>query len=62
MGEEIRQSWKESLIVLILKPDKNPINMEAYRPISLINQDAKIFTAIMAKRLNNFMGSYIEKD
>ena len=39
-GEEIPLSWRESLIVLILKPDKNPINMEAYRLISLINQDA----------------------
>ena len=61
-GEEIPLSWRESLIVLILKPDKNPANMDAYRPISLINQDAKIFTAIMAKRLNSFMWKYIEKD
>ena len=36
--------------------------MEAYRPISLINQDAKIFKARMAKRLNGFMWKYIEKD
>ena len=36
--------------------------MDAYRPISLINQDAKVFMAIMAKRLNSFMRKYFEKD
>lgn len=50
------------MIVLILKPDKNLMDMGSYRPVSLINQDAKIFTAIMTKRLNKFVGKYIERD
>lgn len=36
--------------------------MESWRPISLINEDAKIFTVNLANRLNSFIGKYIGKD
>ena len=50
------------MIVLILKPNKDPMNMDSYKSISLINQDAKIFIAIFAKRQNGFVDKYIGKD
>uniref|UniRef100_A0A803SUI6 Reverse transcriptase domain-containing protein n=1 Tax=Anolis carolinensis TaxID=28377 RepID=A0A803SUI6_ANOCA len=61
-GEQIPPSWQESRIILILKPNKDPTDPGSYRPISLINQDAKILTAIMAKRINSFIYNYIQKD
>lgn len=36
--------------------------MESYRPISLINQDSKIFTSILANGLNSFVGNYIHEN
>lgn len=36
--------------------------MDSYKPISLINQDVKIFIAILANTLNTFIGKYIVKD
>lgn len=36
--------------------------MSSYSSISLINQHAKIFTAILANRLNTCIGKYIAQD
>ena len=33
----------------------------SYRSISLINQDAKIFTAILANRFHKFLANYIKE-
>lgn len=41
---------------------EDPTDPEAYRPISLINQDADIFMAILAKRMNIFLTNHIEED
>jgi hypothetical protein len=38
----------EANITLIPKPDKDTSKQEKYRPISLMNTDAKIFNKIMA--------------
>lgn len=50
-GGQMPSSWADSRIIVIPKKDRDPTKVESFRPISLLNQDAKIFTSIMAKQL-----------
>lgn len=55
-------SWNESTLIPILKPDKDPLLCSSYRPIALINVDAKVFTLILAMRLQKIITNYIHAD
>ena len=50
---DIPSSWNESVTILIPKKSEDKFLIQNWRPISLTNTDYKIFTKILANRLNS---------
>lgn len=55
-------SMSEAVIVLIPKPGKDPTLCASYRPISLLNVDAKVLAKILAIRLNKVITALTHPD
>lgn len=55
-------SWKEAIISAIPKENKEKLECGSYRPISVLNIDYRLFTSIMARRLEKFLPSLMHND
>lgn len=55
-------TWNSGIITVVHKPGKNPNECASYRPISLLNTDHKILTAILAEKLAKIIPSLVKSD
>lgn len=55
-------TWQDSKIVLILKPHRELTKVANYRPISLLNQDAKSFMSTLATSLKKIIKQHTNLD
>lgn len=61
-GKEIPASWNEAAITLIHKHGLDETDVRNCRPISLLNNDYKLYANILANRLKLFLSDYIQED
>lgn len=52
----------EAIVILLLKPGKDPLLPDSYRPISLLPTDVKILAKVFATRLSKVLSSLIHTD
>ena len=55
----VPNSFYKATLILIPKPDKNFTKKESYRPVSLMNTDAKILSKILENRIQKHIKKII---
>ncbi|XP_072337806.1 uncharacterized protein [Scyliorhinus torazame] len=61
-GGTLPSTMSEATISLILKRDKDPLQCGSYRPISLLNVDAKLLAKVLATRIEDCVPGMIHED
>ncbi len=61
-NEDPPHSWSDAIITVIHKSGKDPTQCTAYRPKSLLCQDMKIITSILANRIQKHIKKLIRPD
>src|SRR4029434_9043642 len=56
------ETWSRAIISVIHKEGKDPTLCEGYRPISLICNDQKLLTSILARRIQKHITTLINPD
>ena len=56
------KSWSEAIITVLHKEGKDPLDCGAHRPISLLGNGVKIISAILANRMQKYLGKLINPD
>lgn len=60
--QQVTPSMREAVVAVIPKLGKEPTACSSYRPIALLNLDAKIYTKILATRLESVLPNLIDPD
>lgn len=60
--KELPASLKQGVITLIPKPNKEKLHIDNWRPITLLNNDCKIFALIFGKRLKAALENIIDEE
>lgn len=60
--QELPPFLKQGVITLIPKPNKDKLHIDNWRPITLLNNDCKIFSLILAKRLKRGLEDIIDEE
>ena len=55
-------SQKQGVITLIEKEGKDPLHVNNYRPITLLNVDYKILSKVLANRIKEVLGEIVHND
>lgn len=61
-GKNIPKTWQHAIITMIPKQQDECPDVKNFRPISLLNNDYKIFTKIITERLKRILNRYVKED
>lgn len=59
---QLPPTFNDAIITVLLKKDKNPYEPSSYRPISLENVDWKIWTKVLAMRMERVLPQVINEE
>ncbi len=59
---KMSHSQRHGIITLLPKPNKDPILLKNWRPISLLNQDYKLASKYIAARIKRYLNKLIHPD